>query len=154
MAYDPKTYQAPAWAQNLQGFEKKDARLAAGDDFYLSTLFMNSPYESLIPKGGDGGFNFQAAGEGMGFNSSNIPEGYQVAWNKKDNYGRAALLDETGKPVGSWEGAAHDSLTHDDYATMAGPCLQPATALPAWLVLLAAVVLRQVQERPIRLPGT
>ena len=119
MAYDPKTYQAPAWAQNLQGFERKDARIAAADETMLNSVFMNSPFAQYLPKTQHGEYMMGAGGEGMGFDSSLIPEGYQVAWNKKDNYGRAALLDDKGTPVGSWEGAARDSLTHDDYATMA-----------------------------------
>ena len=117
-AYNPATYRAPAWAGNLQGFDMTPARIAAGDESMLNSLFMNSPFAQYLPKTQHGEYMMGAGGEGMGFDSSMIPEGYQVGYHKLNNHGRAVLLDETGNPVGSWEGTVHDSLRSGDYAAI------------------------------------
>lgn len=112
MAYDASTYQAPAWASNLQGFTFMPAASGA----YIAgneELFANSPFANLGTPGGATGDATPTDWGGL------IPAGYQIGFHKKHNYARQVMVDQAGNVVGSWEGPAYDSLRGSDYATIA-----------------------------------
>lgn len=117
MAYDANSYKAPAWASDLSSFEMRPASEWSRYGDTGASMLINSPLSEYVPQNQHGEFNWSS--EAAARNQGALPDGYQIGWNKKDNWGRAVLLDPQGKPVSSWEGSAHDSLRSDDYAFMA-----------------------------------
>lgn len=130
MAYDPKTYQAPAWAQNLQGFDFRPVSTGSLDASLASNLLPNSPLAQYAPLNQHGEWDWSP--EAVAQNQGLIPDGYKIGFNKLNNYGRSVLLDPQGNPVSSWEGPAHDSLRSDDYKFMAAVAAAGYGALGGW----------------------